>query len=68
MTVVRIEAQSLRPGDVLAATGAVILNASAGVSTPRGKVDVIFRRKDGSLSRGCWGKTTTIGVRREPAK
>lgn len=58
------QAQYLKPGDVLTATGNTVVSVSAGITTPRGKVDVSFRRPNGAAGNGCWRKTTMIGVSR----
>lgn len=59
----KIQAQHLQPGDIVG-SGEKIVHVSAGVRTPKGKVDVLL--KNGEASRWSqWGKYTMIGVERE---
>jgi hypothetical protein len=55
-------ARYLQPGDVTG-SGETVCDVSAGVRTPRGKVEVILE-KDGRSRLAVWGASTVIGVRR----
>lgn len=58
----KVQARYLQPGDVTG-SGETVRNVSAGVRTPRGKVEVALE-KDGRRRISCWGAATVIGVRR----
>ena len=63
---IRVQAQHLQPGDIVG-SGERIVYASAGVRTPRGKVDVKLAKQDGreEYTRYTqWGKYTMINVER----
>lgn len=51
----------LRAGDVTAATRETVVNVSAGVRTPRGKMDVVLE-KDGRRYTRVWGRHTLINI------
>lgn len=57
----RAPARSLIPGDVVS-SGETILSVSAGVRTPRGKVEVVLS-KDGRRRLAIWGAHTIITIR-----
>lgn len=59
----RIAARALKSGDVTNGTGERVLSVSAGVRTPRGKVDVVLE-KDGCTRTATWGAGALIGVNR----
>jgi hypothetical protein len=60
---VRVQAQHLRPGDVVG-SGEVIAYVGAGLYTPKGKVDVKM-----AAGRWChWGKYTLISAERHPVE
>ena len=61
-----IEVRQLKKGDVLHGTGVEILNISAGVSTPQGKMDVTVRYPNGKEQTNQWWKTTKVVVKRAP--
>lgn len=65
MVKMRVQAQHLHSGDVVG-SGEIVHHVSAGVRTPKGKVDVWLKRKsDGSDARMAqWGKYTLINVDR----
>lgn len=51
----------LRAGDVTTATRETVINVSAGVRTPRGKMDVVLE-KDGRRYARVWGRNTLINI------
>lgn len=57
----QILARYLRHGDVTAGSGETIVNVSAGVRTPRGKVDVVLA-KNGRQRVAQWGASTMVAV------
>ncbi len=58
----RVCARYLQAGDVTG-SGETVIQTSAGVRTPRGKVEVILE-KDGKRRMAIWGASTTINVQR----
>jgi hypothetical protein len=60
----KMPARNLICGDQLG-SGETIVSVSAGVRTPRGKVEVILE-KDGRCRRALWGAYAIINVRRGP--
>jgi hypothetical protein len=61
-----IEVKDLKPGMVLAWTGCeVITHPTAGVSTQRGKLDLIVKTKSGKLIQKSWNRCTLISVLKE---
>lgn len=55
----RVQAQNLQPGDIVG-SGEKIVSVSAGIHTPKAKVDVKTDK------RWCvWGKYTMINVERK---
>ena len=58
----KVAARHLLPGD-LVGSGETIVSISAGVRTPRGKVEVTLE-KDGRRRTSLWGAGTTISVSR----
>lgn len=63
MTQNQIRAHALQPGNVTTGTGETIVRVSIGISTPKGKVDVVLQKQDGSYRFAIWGKHTLIGVK-----
>ena len=59
----KVPARSLMTGDRVS-SGETVVNVSAGVRTPRGKVEIILQKGD---RRRCavWGAHTIINVKRE---
>lgn len=64
---IKVQAQHLQPGDVVG-SGEVVSRVSAGIATPRGKVDVWLTWSDGHTRHSQWGKYTMINVERAEAK
>jgi hypothetical protein len=58
----KIQARYLMPGDQTGA-GETIVSVSAGIRTPRGKVEVTLE-KAGRRRMSLWGTSTVISVRR----
>jgi len=56
------EAQHLKKGDIIG-SGDEVVSVSAGAKTPKGKVEVTLKTKDGKTKLSIWGKTTKIGVK-----
>jgi len=56
------EAQHLKKGDIIG-SGDEVVSVSAGAKTPKGKVEVTLKTKDGKTKTSTWGKTTKIGVK-----
>jgi len=56
------EAQHLKKGDIIG-SGEEVVSVSAGAKTPKGKVEVTLKTKDGKTKTSTWGKTTKIGVK-----
>lgn len=54
----RIQAQHLQPGDIVG-SGEVVQRVSAGIHTPKGKIDVWLDNR-----HTIWGRYTIIGVER----
>jgi hypothetical protein len=63
----RIPARALKFDDVTTGTGERVLGVSAGVRTPRGKVEVVLE-KDACTRTATWGAGTLIGVTRQSAQ
>lgn len=69
--VTRVPAHALQPGDLVGSGETVARHPSAGVRTPRGKVEVVLvRERDGALVHrvALWGRHTLIGVYRDTVK
>ena len=58
----KVCARYLQAGDVVG-SGETVIQTSAGVRTPRGKIEVILE-KDGKRRLAIWGASTTINVQR----
>jgi hypothetical protein len=58
----KVSARLMQKGDVVG-SGETVISVSAGVRTPRGKVEVILER-DGERRTAVWGAYTLINVRR----
>jgi hypothetical protein len=56
------EAQHLKKGDIIG-SGEEVVSVSAGAKTPKGKVEVTLKTKDGKTKTSTWGKYTKIGVK-----
>jgi hypothetical protein len=61
-----IPARTLLNGDQVG-SGETIVNVSAGVRTPRGKVEVVLE-KGGRRRSAIWGASTVINVQRKTLK
>ncbi len=59
----KIAARYLQPGDVTRGTQETIVSVSAGVRTPRGKVDVTLE-KNGQRRTSQWNARTLINITR----
>jgi hypothetical protein len=62
MATEKIQARYLQAGDIIG-SGETVNGVSAGVRTPRGRVEVILD-KDGRTRMSIWGAYTLISVRR----
>lgn len=64
---IKVQAQYLQPGDIVG-SGEKVINVSAGVRTPKGKIDVKlgkYLNSDHEYFRTSqWGKYTMINVER----
>ncbi len=61
----RIRIGDLRKGDRLLGSGCVVLvYPTAGVRTPKGKVDLRVEWPNGSKRWHTWGKNTMVTIRR----
>jgi hypothetical protein len=60
--ITKVVARYLQPGDVTG-SGETVVQTSAGVRTPRGRIEVVLE-KGGKRRLALWGVSTTIGVRR----
>ena len=60
-TIAKIPVHALREGNILAVSGETVVSISAGISTPRGKMDVILE-KGGRYRTGTWGRHTMVNV------
>lgn len=58
----KVQAQYLQPGDIVG-SGEKVVHVSAGVRTPKGKVDVCLKINETSRW-SQWGKYTMINVER----
>ena len=58
----KVCARYLMPGDVIG-SGETVKQTSAGVRTPRGKIEIVLE-KDGKRRLAIWGASTTINVQR----
>jgi hypothetical protein len=58
----KVQAQHLQPGDIVG-SGEKVVRVSAGVRTPRGKVDVVLDSADFHRC-AVWGRYTMIGIER----
>lgn len=61
--VMQVRAADLKQGDLLIPTQRTVISASAGTSTPSGKVDVVTERRSGKQNEGTWGANTMITIR-----
>ena len=59
----RTTAGTMQPRDIVG-SGEMVVSVSAGVRTPRDKVEVILE-KNGQRRMAIWGKHTTICISRE---
>lgn len=58
-----VEVRYLSPGMILAWTGAeVITSPTAGISTSRGKMDLIVKTKKGDMVQKSWNRHTLISI------
>lgn len=61
---IKVQAQHLQPGDIVG-SGEKVINVSAGVRTPKGKIDVMLKHPENEKGRlSHWGKYTMINVER----
>jgi hypothetical protein len=63
---IRIPARALRAGDMVS-SGETVVSVSAGISTPRGKVDVTLARGERRRT-AAWGASTLVTATRETAQ
>jgi hypothetical protein len=61
---IKLPVHALQSGDVTTGSGETIVSVSAGVRTPRGKMDVVLE-KAGRRRTSVWGRHTAINVMRE---
>jgi hypothetical protein len=59
----KIPARALQSGDQIG-SGETIVSVSAGIRTPRGRVEVVLE-KDGRRRSAIWGASTVINVQRK---
>ena len=62
MATEKVQARYLQAGDIIG-SGETVKGVSAGVQTPRGKIEIILD-KDGRSRMSIWGAYTLINVRR----
>lgn len=62
----KVPARYLLSGDITG-SGEIVVSVSAGVHTPRGKVEVTLRKSDGRTRTSLWAASTLIGVERAEA-
>lgn len=62
MATEKVQARALQSGD-LVGSGEVVKGVSAGLHTPRGKVEVVLE-KNGKIRFSLWGAYTMINVTR----
>lgn len=63
MTSKSVETRDLKVGDIMAFTGdTVIAGPTSGISTGRGKMDLIVKTKKGHIVQKSWNKHTLINV------
>ena len=58
----KVCARYLLAGDITG-SGETVIQTSAGIRTPRGKVEVLLE-KEGKRRLAIWGASTTINIRR----
>jgi hypothetical protein len=58
----KVAAGSLQHGDVCVGSGETVISVSAGVRTPRGKVDLVLE-KDGKRRGAQWNARTLINIK-----
>jgi hypothetical protein len=58
----KVCARYLQPGDVTG-SGETVVKTSAGISTPRGKIEIVLER-DGHRRLAVWGASTIVNVKR----
>lgn len=58
-----VETRDLTPGMILRWTGATVMtHPTAGISTGRGKMDLIVKTKAGTMVSKSWNRNTLIAV------
>lgn len=60
MTTVRVN--DLKTGDTLSSGAKVISSPTAGLMTPKGKVEIGIQYPNGKCAVQTWGKFTTVGI------
>lgn len=61
----KLQAQHLQVGDIVG-SGEKVVHVSAGVRTPKGKVDIMLKNLNTEQGRWSqWGKYTMINVERD---
>lgn len=51
----------LSPGDVLKGSGETVVNISAGIKTPKGRIEVVLS-KNNNKRLAVWGKYTIVVI------
>jgi len=63
LELLKLPVYALRPGDITVATRETVIAVSAGIKTPKNKMDVILQKDDRRYVR-VWGRHTTINIAR----
>lgn len=63
LELLKLPVHALRPGDITLATNETVVGVSAGIGTPRQKMDVVLD-KDGRRYVRVWGRHTEIRIAR----
>jgi hypothetical protein len=65
MVTQKVQSRALQPGDQVG-SGETVMSVSAGLLTPRGKVEVVLE-KNGRTRMSLWGAYTLINITRGAA-
>jgi hypothetical protein len=60
-TITKLPVHALRAGNILSGSRETVVTVSVGISTPRGKIDVLLE-KGGRYRTGTWGRHTMVNV------
>jgi hypothetical protein len=63
MAELKLPVYALQTGDVTNGTRETVLSVSAGVRTPRGKMEIVLE-KNGRMRLTIWGRHTLVSVTR----